>query len=124
MSRIYRVAPDERVEGQPTSGMVREQAVATDRMWGGFVTTEARMASGWHHHGSHETTIYVLSGVLRMEWGPGGGQSLEAGPGDFIYVGKDLIHRESNPSPERSSFVVVRSGEGEVVVNVEGPDED
>src|SRR5918999_1499312 len=115
MNRIYLVAPEGRVEGQPTPGMIREEAVATDRMWGGFVTTDAGMASGWHHHGSHETAIYVLSGVLRMEWGPGGRESLEARPGDFIYVGKDLIHRESNPSPERSSVVVVRSGEGEVV---------
>lgn len=121
MSAIYRVTPEERVEGQPTPGMVREQAVQTDVMWSGFVSTEPGMASGWHHHGDHETTIYVLSGALRMEWGSGGAESLEARPGDFIYVGKDVVHRESNPTSERSTFVVVRAGEGEVVVNVDGP---
>jgi uncharacterized RmlC-like cupin family protein len=122
MSEIFRVTPGQRVEGLPTPGMVREQAVETDRMWGGFVSTEAGMASGWHHHGDFETTIYLLSGALRMEWGPGGGESLEAGPGDFVFVGRKIVHRESNPSSEPSTFVVVRSGEGEVVTNVDGPE--
>ncbi len=122
MGTIFRVGPDDRVPGQPTSGMTREQAVETDRMWGGFVSTEAGIASGWHHHGDFETTIYVLTGTLRMEWGPAGAASLEAGAGDFVYVGKDVVHRESNPSSEPSTFVVVRSGQGEVVINVEGPE--
>jgi uncharacterized RmlC-like cupin family protein len=30
------------------------------------------MISGWHHHGDHESVIYVLSGALRMEFGSGG----------------------------------------------------
>jgi len=25
--------------------------------------------SGWHHHGDFETVIYILSGVLKMEFG-------------------------------------------------------
>jgi uncharacterized RmlC-like cupin family protein len=122
MSEIYRVTPEQRVEGHATPGMVREQAVETDRMWAGFVSTEPAMASGWHHHGAFETAIYVLSGVLLMESGPGGEETVEAGPGDFIYVGEGAVHRESNPSSELATFVVVRSGEGEVVVNVDGPE--
>jgi len=35
MSMIYRVTPEERVEGLPTPGIVREQAVRTEGMWGG-----------------------------------------------------------------------------------------
>lgn len=122
MSTIFRVSPEERVPGQPTSGMVREQAMETDGMWAGYVTTQAGMASGWHHHDGFESSIYVLSGALLMEFGPGGGESVLAGPGDFIYVGKRFVHRESNPTDELSRFVVVRAGAGEVVVNVEGPD--
>ena len=122
MGKIFRVTPQERVEGQPTPGITREQAVETARLWAGWVSTDAEMVSGWHHHGRHETAIYVLSGLLRMEFGPGGAETVEGGPGDFIFVGSEIIHRESNPSAELATFVVVRSGEGEVVINVDGPE--
>lgn len=115
------VKPTDRTPGAPTPGMEREQAVATGEMWAGFVTTEAGMVSGWHHHGDHESTIYVLSGSMRMEFGPGGSQVLEAGPGDFLYVPPHVVHRESNPSHEKGTAIVVRSGTGEPVTNVEGP---
>lgn len=121
MSTIFRIAPEERVEGQPTPGMTREQAVQTEGMWAGFVRTDPGMVSGWHHHGSYESSIYVLTGSLRMEFGPGGSESFDAGPGDFVFVGKQVVHRESNPSTEPAAIVVVRAGEGEPVVNVEGP---
>jgi uncharacterized RmlC-like cupin family protein len=101
--------------------MIREQAIATDRMWSGLVRTDAGMVSGWHHHGDHETAIYVLSGALRMEFGGEGRDVLVAGPGDFLFVPRGAIHRESNPSSEPSELVVCRSGSGESVVNVEGP---
>lgn len=120
-SPVRLIRPSERTEGGFTSGMLREEALATEEMWAGFVTTEAGMVSGWHHHDDHETTIYVLSGVMRMEYGPGGGETLEAGPGDFLYVPPHVIHRESNPSAEAGTAVVVRGGKGEVVVNVNGP---
>lgn len=121
MSAIFRVAPEQRVEGQPTPGMAREQAVQTDRIWSGFVRTDPGMVSGWHHHGEYESTIYVLTGSLRMEFGPDGQESFEAGPGDFVFVGKQVVHRESNPSDHEAAVVVVRAGEGEPVVNVDGP---
>ncbi|HET9672831.1 MAG TPA: cupin domain-containing protein [Actinomycetota bacterium] len=122
MAGIYRITPDERVEGQPTPGLRREQAVQTEGMWGGYATTEPGMVSGWHHHADYESTIYVIAGALRMEFGAGGGESFDAGPGDFVFVGKDVVHRESNPSDEPSHVVVVRAGSGEAVVNVDGPD--
>jgi uncharacterized RmlC-like cupin family protein len=121
---VGRIAPADRVGGPPTAGMRREQAVLTDRSWGGLVTTEPGMVSDWHHHGDWETTIYVLSGTLRMEFGPGGTQSFEAGPGDFVFVPAGAIHRESNPSTEQAQLIGMRSGRGESVVNVTGPDAD
>ena len=116
------MAANERVEGQYTSGMVREEAIATEGLWAGLVRTDAGMASGWHHHGDYETAIYVLSGMLRMESGAGGADVAEAGPGDFVLVPRHTVHRESNPSDEESRLIVVRSGSGEVVFNVGGPD--
>jgi len=119
---VRRIAPEERTEGAPTPGMTREEAVATDRMWAGLVRTEAGMVSGWHHHGEYESTIYVLSGALRMEFGPAGSEILEASPGDFVHVASGAVHRESNTSDEESRIVVVRSGSGEPIVNVDGPE--
>jgi uncharacterized RmlC-like cupin family protein len=121
MSTIYRVTPEERVEGQPTPGLAREQAVQTDRMWAGLARTDAGMVSGWHHHGDYESAIYVLSGSLQMEFGPQGKETFEAGPGDFVFVGRHAVHRESNPSDREADIVVVRAGEGDPVVNVDGP---
>jgi uncharacterized RmlC-like cupin family protein len=119
---VQRIGPEERTEGAATLGMVREQAIVTDGMWAGYVRTAAATVSGWHHHGAYETTIYVLAGGLRMEFGPAGGETVEAGPGDFVYVAPGAIHRESNPTDVESQIVVVRSGIGVPVVNVDGPD--
>jgi uncharacterized RmlC-like cupin family protein len=101
--------------------MDRQVAFATDRMWSGVARTEVGMMSGWHHHGEYETTIYVLTGALKMEFGPDGSTTVEAGPGDFIYVPKGVVHRESNPSAEPADIVVVRAGRGESTINVAGP---
>ena len=115
------IRPDERTKGAPTPGMTGEEAVATDRVWAGVARTEAGMVSGWHHHGDFESTIYVLSGALRMEFGHRGAEVLEAGPGDFLHVAPGAVHRESNPSEEEARIVVVRSGSGEPVFHVDGP---
>jgi uncharacterized RmlC-like cupin family protein len=119
--RILVVRPGERGAGPATPGMVRQQAFASQGMWSGTARTEPGMVSGWHHHGEYETTIYVLSGALRMEFGPGGADTVEAGPGDFVYVPKGVVHREGNPSGEPAELVLVRAGHGESTVNVDGP---
>jgi uncharacterized RmlC-like cupin family protein len=112
---------NERRESDPTPGMVREQAIAVEGMWAGLVSTDAHITSGWHHHGDNETAIYVVDGYLRMEFGPDGGETIEAGPGDFVHVPKGAIHRESNPADHESHLVVVRAGTGPPTINVDGP---
>jgi uncharacterized RmlC-like cupin family protein len=119
--QIVVVTPGERTAGPFTPGMDRQQAVATEHMWSGYVRTEAGMQSGWHHHGEYETTIYVLTGALRMEFGPGGSTTVAAGPGDFLYVPKGVVHRERNPSAGPADLIVVRAGRGESTINVDGP---
>jgi uncharacterized RmlC-like cupin family protein len=118
---VLLVTPAQRVPGPATPGMDRRQALATDRTWSGFVTTEPGMTSGWHHHGDYETVIYVLRGGLKMEFGPNGGSTIEASPGDFVFVPKGAIHRESNPSAEPADIIVVRAGVGESTFNLDGP---
>lgn len=115
------IRPEDRVEGDPTPGMIREQAVSREGMWAGLVKTDAHMISGWHHHGDYDTSVYVVAGLLRMESGPGGAVAVEAGPGDFVHVPKEAIHREGNPGDTESQLVVVRAGHGPPVINVEGP---
>ena len=118
---VRRIAPADRVLGDATPGMVREQAVAVEGMWSGFVRTEAHTTSGWHHHGGYDTSIYVATGGLRMECGPGGEVVVDAGPGDFVFVPRGAVHREGNPTDDESHLVVVRAGTGPAVVNVDGP---
>ena len=115
------IRPEDRVEGDATPGMMREQAVVTGDMWAGLVRTEPGMVSGWHHHGHYETSIYVISGLLRMESGPGGESIVEASSGDFLYVPREAIHREANPGDTESQIVVVRVGHGPTVINVRTP---
>jgi uncharacterized RmlC-like cupin family protein len=122
MNEVVRIPPDERTEGLPTPGMVREQAIETAGLWAGFVRTGAGMVSGWHHHAGYETAIYVLSGALRMEFGPDGHSTLDGEPGDFVYVGPGAVHRESNPTTSESHIIVIRAGSGVPVVNLDGPE--
>jgi uncharacterized RmlC-like cupin family protein len=101
--------------------MTRQVALETDGMWSGTVDTEPGSVSGWHHHGEHDTTLYIVSGRMRLESGPGGEHVVEAGPGDFLRVPAGAIHRESNPGDERSRAVIVRCGSGTPTTNVDGP---
>jgi uncharacterized RmlC-like cupin family protein len=115
------VHPADRRIADPTPGKVREQAFALEGLWSGLVRTEPGVASGWHHHGDHDTSVYVIEGNVRIEFGRGGVQVAEAGPGDFVHIPKRVVHRELNPGPTRSQEVVTRSGTGPLTINVDGP---
>jgi uncharacterized RmlC-like cupin family protein len=106
-----------------TAGMIREAAISRSGLWAGVATTAAGMTTGWHHHGTHETAIYVRRGRIRLEFGKGGGASVDAREGDFLHVPPGAVHRESNPGNEEAEIVVVRAGTGVPVTNVEGPAE-
>jgi uncharacterized RmlC-like cupin family protein len=123
MAEPIEVIPADRlVESDPTPGMRRQQAVAVAGLWSGLVHTEPGATSGWHHHGEHETSLYVVSGAMRLEFGPGGRSVVDAGPGDFIHVPAHTVHRVSNPGGERSTAVIARAGTGAPTVNVDGPE--
>src|SRR2546428_11852146 len=95
------VKPRERTrETGQTPGMIREQAIRTDRVWAGIGLNEALALSGWHHHGDHESVIYGLTGRARPECGPGGKTVLGGGPGDCIYVAPGESAREGDPGLE------------------------
>ena len=112
---------ERRRETTQTPGMAREEAVRTDALWAGIAVTAGGTFSGWHHHGAYESVIHVKRGRMRLEFGAGGASALEATAGDTLYVAPGEIHREGNPGHEPSEVFVVRSGRGEIVVNVAGP---
>ena len=109
------------VQTGQTSGMVREEAFHSDKTWAGVAHNAPKAFSGWHHHGDYESVIYVLSGHIRIECGPGGRTVLEGGAGDFLLIPAREVHREGNPTDATTEVVLVRAGQGEVVVNVDGP---
>lgn len=120
--RIVRAAERTTQQVAQTPGMTREQAFADDRYWAGIARTAPGTVSGWHHHGEHDSFIYVVSGAAKIEFGKGGRESHDARTGDFVFVPKHVVHRESNPGSQESTIALVRVGSGPPVVNVEGPE--
>ncbi|MEP6697881.1 MAG: cupin domain-containing protein [Pseudonocardiales bacterium] len=116
------ISPEALVDSDPTPGMRRKLAIDAGGLWSGLVNTEPGASSGWHHHDDHETSLYVVSGTMRLEFGLGGRLLIEAGPGHFVHVPAHVVHRESNPNDRPSTAVIARAGTGEPTVNVEGPD--
>lgn len=111
-----------------TTNMRREAAIepatgATGpQLWMGLVTTPAGGISGWHHHGDCVSGIYVASGRARFSWGPGGTESAEVGPGDFLAVEPGVIHQEQALGDEPLVLIVARGAAGTLVVNTDGPE--
>jgi uncharacterized RmlC-like cupin family protein len=107
-----------KADENPTAGMTRAHAITANGLTSGRVTTEPGMISGWHHHGSHETSIYIVRGTMHMEFAGG---AFDAREGDFIHVPAGTVHRESNPGSSANLAVFSRAGSGTVTVNVEDP---
>jgi uncharacterized RmlC-like cupin family protein len=125
------VRPGERDRGTAqTPGMQREAGVAAStvgaqKLWVGHVTMAPGLRSGAHHHGPVESAIYVISGRARFRFGDKLEQSVEAGPGDFIFVPPEAVHQEINVDPDAPiEMIVARDGQENVVVNVEMPEAD
>ncbi len=106
------------VAADPTPGMARRRAFEKPLLWSGQVETAPGAVSGWHHHDLNETSLYVVSGILRLEF-EGYDGHLDAHAGDFIHVPAFTVHRESNPGDEPSVAVIARAGGGVPTVNVD-----
>ncbi len=78
-----------------------------------------------HFHESHETAIYVISGVAGMWWGETLEEHMECAPGDFIYIPAGVPHLPYNASrTEPCSAVVARTDPNEQESVVLRPDLD
>ncbi len=116
--RIRVHGPEDWVAADPTSGMARDRAFEVPGLWAGRVVTEPGAFSGWHHHSSNESALYVVSGVLRLEC-EGVEGYLDAEAGCFVHVPAHAIHRESNPTDRPSVALIARAGTGIPTVNVD-----
>ncbi len=114
--RVIRAA--ELTPADPTPGMHRELALELPLLWAGQVTTAPGAVSGWHHHDLNDTSLYVVSGILRLECDGLDGW-IDAEAGDFIHVPAYTVHRESNPTARPSVAVIARVGGGIPTVNVD-----
>ena len=129
MSEIRVVRPHERdASTAQTPGMTRVAGIAastcgSNGVWMGEVTTEPGFRSAAHHHGDVESAIYVRRGRLRMRWGDRLEHSVDAEPGDFVFVPSHLVHQEMSISDEQLVLILARGGQENVVVNVELPSE-
>ena len=96
---------------------VTKETVGTSRLWLGLVTAAPNEKGPPHHHGEAETGVYVLKGRLRVYFGAGFQEFVEAGPGDFIFVPPHIHHIEENPYDEPYEAVLVRTPDN-IVVNL------
>lgn len=115
---VRKVTANQLVPGLGTPGMHREDAILLDDVWSGRVCIDPGVTSAWHHHGDHDTIVYVAQAALTVETAAG---LVVAAAGDFVHIPAHTVHREGNPSGDRSELIVVRRGTGPIVTNVDGP---
>ena len=103
-----------------TPGMVRQPAIMpgkgdTTKIWMGKVTAAPREKGPPHTHLEAETAAYVIQGHVRVWFGENFEQSIEAGPGDFIFVPANTPHIEENPYDEEQVGILCRAPDNLVV---------
>ena len=111
-----------------TPGMTRYAGVAAStvgskHIWLGYVTMGPGAHSGAHHHGDCESAIYIIRGRARFRFGDRLEETIEAGPGDFIYVPPKVVHQEMNASDsEELDAIVARDSQENIVANIDLPE--
>ena len=121
--RIGFVKADQLIDGPITPGQNRKKALEAGPLWVGQCHVTALNApSQWHHHQEFDSVMYMLSGRIRVDYGVDGKESFEIGKGDYAYFPRRAIHRcRIIEGGDDVHYVFVRLGEGETVVNVDGP---
>ena len=108
----------------PVSQSVSRKSTTVDQFGSiGEVRNKPQTTTGWHHHGEHTACVYVVRGPVRIEWGPGGRESVDLASGDFYVIAPNTVHREANPGSEENCWVGFIVGSGAEVVNVDGPEQ-
>src|SRR2546428_10810649 len=93
-------------EGQSTPGNLRGQAFESSNVLMSRTRLDPAAVSGWHHHGTPDLYGFLLSGRLRLEYGPTGSHAVTVRPGGFIPIPPGPVHRDVDPDPPRRLIVV------------------
>ncbi|MFW6069259.1 MAG: cupin domain-containing protein [Chloroflexota bacterium] len=123
MGKIKALEKDKLQEAPTTPAIIRHLAFRGDEFVILRSRTQPGAVSGWHHHGDYDVYGYMASGNFRFEYGPGGGDVTTVDEGGFFHVPRRTVHRDVNPSQtEGQEVILFLRGQGDMVVNVEGPD--
>jgi quercetin dioxygenase-like cupin family protein len=122
-SEIGIIRAGELEPGPITPGQIRSKALEVGDLWiGECQVTALDQPSQWHHHKDFDSVMYMLSGRIRVDHGPGGKKSFELGAGDYAYFPRRVIHRAQILEGDDVRYVFVRVGKGETLENVDRPD--
>ena len=121
MPRIDVVRGTDLRKGESTPRILREKAFESANVLVSRTRLDPGAVSGWHHHGTHDLHGFLVSGRLRLEYGPKGTEAAALNPGDFFHIPPGLVHRDVNPDRGQGLVVVnILVGSGVPVVNVDG----
>ena len=110
-------------EGRSSPGILREKAFEAEGVIFSRSTVGGGVVSAWHHHGKRHLYGFLISGRMRLEFGPKGKEAVELSPGDFFSIPAGLIHRDVNMSKKRRVVLAnILLGGGPAVVDVKAPE--
>lgn len=86
---------------------ITHELVGSDKLWVGMTVLEPGTRTGPHHHGDHETGVYVVAGRVRLTWGSRLESEAELEVGDLMFLPPRLAHDEANASADEDAVWVV-----------------
>jgi uncharacterized RmlC-like cupin family protein len=86
---------------------ITHELVGANKLWVGMTVLEPGMRTGPHHHGDHETGVYLVAGRVCLRSGPRLESETELTAGDLMFLPPNLAHDESNPSANEAAVWVV-----------------
>jgi uncharacterized RmlC-like cupin family protein len=104
-------------------GMTRYEAVSgrtvgAQRLWMGRTLAPPGLISEPHHHGESESAIYLARGNATFLHGPDLYERVDMEAGDFLFIPPFAVHVEANLGGEEVEFIVVRSTQEAIVINL------
>src|SRR5437879_4838723 len=104
-------------------GMTRYEAISgrtvgARGLWMGRALAPPGLVSEPHHHGEAESALFVARGAATFLCGPDLYERVDVAAGDFLYIPPFAVHVEANLGGEEVEFVVVRSTQEAIVVNL------
>ena len=101
-------------QGHMYAPAISAEAVDSKALHMQLLTIPPGETSRAHKHQSHETAIYVLSGVSGVWWGEDLEHHAIAGAGEFVYIAADVPHLPYNRSAtEPCTAVIARTDPNE-----------